>query len=88
MGKSIRKVGSHLQHELMGRKLIAYYVEWCDTPFKRARGVTYNDTIVLYDDPAGTILRHVKKRDPNLNVYLGVPHNLLRGMDPALEQAM
>ena len=41
------KVAQKMQFELIGNKLIGYFIEWCDTPHQRQSGVAYKDAIIF-----------------------------------------
>ncbi len=81
--ENISRLGLQIQKELMGERLIAYIVEWCETPDVRRPGVAYQDTCIAYDTD-GDNTKNIRK-SPSNNVYMRVPHALLDpvGMDAA-----
>ena len=81
------KVGSQLQVELMQNKLISFFIQWCDTPMVRSKGVCYEDAVYLYDVD-GQNISFRSERSPDHNVYLGIRCTLLDGVDPVLKAAM
>ena len=49
VAQSVSKISFQLQNELMGQKLIQYFVEWCSTPDCRVKGICFEDCSYLYD---------------------------------------
>ena len=80
---TLSRLGLQLQKALLEEKIIAFVVEWCETPHRKNAGVAYKDTCILYDDENDAI-RNVT-RSPANNIYIRVPHPL---MDPVLELSL
>ncbi len=75
-----------LHHELHTNALIPLMSQWCETSAaeeKRAAGVAYVDTSILYDDEATSevCIKHVPASHTN-NIYVFIPHPLC---DPVVE---
>jgi hypothetical protein len=71
----------------MGQKLIQYFVEWCQTPDCRVKGICFEDCSYLYD-VEGVNISWVLKRSSENNIYIGIPTSILQGVDPCLEAAV
>lgn len=52
---AISKVSSQLQYELLGGKIIPYFVEWCRTDMPRVKGVCFQDCAYRYDHLGETV---------------------------------
>ena len=83
--QTISKVSTKLQYELLGNKLVPYFIEWCSTDMQRVPGCAYADCCVLYDRSASENVCLLSSRSPENNIYLGIPTPLL---DPVLDAAM
>ena len=68
--QTVSKVNKSIQDELMGTKLMGYFIEWCQRPTKRIKGNAYQDAAVRYndDDPNMPIVEYLKTRSPE-NTY-------------------
>ena len=80
-------MSSSLQTELLGNKLISYFIEWCETPFVGTPGVAYTDCVIVYD-VEGKPVTFLKDRSAHHNIYLGIRSNVLLGVDPVLKAAV
>jgi len=85
--QAVSKVAQKMQFELLGNRLIGYFIEWCDTPHQRQSGVAYADAIILYDQ-GNKPLVFAKTRSPANNIYVGFTRNLLTAVDPVLKAAV
>ena len=83
--QTISKVSTKLQYELLGNKLVPYFIEWCSTDMQRVPGCAHADCCVLYDRSASENDCLLSSRSPENNIYLGIPSPLL---DPVLDAAM
>ena len=81
------KLSAALQTELLGNKLISYFIEWCETPTPRVAGVAYLDTLYLYDE-GGRNITFLSERKPDHNLYLGIRHPVCANLDPVLSDAI
>ena len=83
---SLTKASGVLQGKLLEDKIFHLVVEWCDSPQERTSGIAYADCAVVYDKD-GQNCSFVQGQASD-NLYLHVPHRLLRDMgDPALQVA-
>jgi hypothetical protein len=84
--QAVSKVNKAMQEEILGAKLMSYYIEWCSTDKQRVCGICYTDAVVRYNDAGGEepIYNFIKERSPLNNIYVGVPFPL---KDPVLSQA-
>ena len=80
-------MGQRLQNELVVGKALKLFSVFCNTPKPDNGGVAYKDCVVEYDEE-DTPARFVKTRSPSANVYVGIHHKLLQGVDPVLEAAL
>jgi hypothetical protein len=80
VAQSVAKIAYQLQNELMGQKLIQYFVEWCQTPDCRVKGICFEDCSYLYD-VEGVNISWVLKRSSENNIYIGIPTSILQGVD-------
>jgi hypothetical protein len=87
VAKSVAKLSSTLQGELLGNKLISLMVEWCESPKEAACGVAYKDFVHLYDQSEGTITP-ITNRSPDHNIYIGIDRCLFGSGDPCLNAAI
>jgi hypothetical protein len=85
--QAVSKVAQKMQFELLGNKLIGYFIEWCDTPHQRQSGVAYKDAIILYDIDNKPLV-FAKERSARNNIYVGFARNLLTAVDPTLNAAI
>ncbi|CAK0802819.1 unnamed protein product [Prorocentrum cordatum] len=83
--QTVSKVSTKLQYELLGNKLVPYFIEWCSTDMQRVPGCACADCCVLYDRSAFENVCLLSSRSPENNIYLGIPTPLL---DPVLGAAM
>ena len=92
LAQSLVRVQKQLLSELLDRRLIAHFVEWCQTPCPRRTGFAYNDCIVIYlsDEEAGenTTWTTITNRSPEENIYMGNPVDFDQLADPVLQSAM
>ena len=99
MANNLSQTNTRLQKELLScgpsqKPILAYYVEWCETPCTKTPGVCFDDACIVYDDTvsvsgntgnyARRVIAHVRKTPLN-NIYLRIRNNLL---DPYEEAAM
>ena len=86
VSNAVARMGGSMQQQLLGKTLISYYSEWCDTPCEKQPGIAYKDTIILYDYvlPGGRVVNvhFIKTDEVDHNVYLGCPSHILTGKDP------
>ena len=84
---SLTRACSMLQIKLLEDKIFNLVVEWCNSPQHRTSGIAYADCAVVYDKTPGENCTFVAGQ-PSDNLYLHVPHRLLRSMhDPVLKAA-
>ena len=83
LAAAIPKLSASVQRELLGKTLISYFVEWCDSRVKRAHGFAANDACFLFD-VGGQLLVECPKRASN-DIYLYIDHPL---HDPVLQTAI
>ncbi|CAK0885110.1 unnamed protein product, partial [Prorocentrum cordatum] len=83
--QTISKVSTKLQYDLLGNKLVPYFIEWCSTDMQRVPGCACADCCVLHDRSAFENVCLLSSRSPENNIYLGIPTPLL---DPVLGAAM
>ena len=81
LASNVRKVSSTLQFELLGKKLITYYSEWCETPREAKPGVCFKDLCMSLGSEGAPVF--IEKKPEN-NIYIYVPHHL---KDPVLANA-
>ncbi|CAK0879999.1 unnamed protein product [Prorocentrum cordatum] len=73
VAKAAQEISAALQQELLARKLITYYSEWCNLPRLARAGVAFQDSRCLFAENGP--LEFVDKALGN-NVYVYIPHNL------------
>ena len=81
--QAISRVSSSVQKELIGNKLMPYFIEWCSTDSPRTKGVSYLDCAYRYDHGSENV-SFLQTRSPTQNIYLGFLSKLLAGVDPVL----
>ncbi len=74
--QALSRIGLSIQKELLGERLIAYVIEWCETESRMQPGCCYRDASIVYDDTSEC---HVSftDRGPQNNIYVRIPHPLL-----------
>lgn len=82
--KTVMTLGQQLQRELLSGKIVKLFAEFCNTPKPQNKGVAYADTVYLYDT-AQAITDFPKARSSAPNIYVGIRHRLLDGVDPVLQ---
>ncbi len=84
---AISRMSAQLQQELLGGKLIPYFIEWCSTDTAKVKGVAFLDCCIVYDRNG----RHVEfctGRSAKNNIYLGIRSAILGAEDPELTAAI
>ena len=85
--KCIAKTGHNLQVQLLGNKLIPFYIEWCSTPKPSVKGVAHPDIAFLYDVDDQTPCKRATPEERKM-IYVGIPHKLKPELDdPVLRAA-
>ena len=74
------RTSASLQRELLGKRIISYFIEWCSTPKKEYPGFACQDTCKMFDKD-GAILQTVVK-SPDLNIYTCMD---VATLDPVLD---
>lgn len=77
---NVCKLSPAIEQELMGRKLITYYIEWCSTPRRHKPGLAFRDSCVVMAQNGFPV--SVEKSSSN-DIYVYVDHAL---MDPVQQQ--
>ncbi len=87
VAKGISRIGRSLEHHLLGTRLLSYYSERCTTARPTVKGVAYLDAAFIHDDVAGQSKRRTTSFAERKRLYFGIPHRILRGVDPVLKEA-
>ena len=67
----VTTLSAALQRELLDKKVISYYTEWCSTPKPVEDGVAFKDSCISFTE-GGSMTSTEKSRDADVYVYISV----------------